>query len=247
MPIMTYLNNIILIPATPSIRPNIWTTQSLPEPYWSTESIRGLLSSNSAPSPIKPILASPYKLHPLQNITHHSRSHWTQSLSDHSKQPGHSPWPPALFQANQELSWPLCTYPTHSKPSTPSPITCTQDPSRTIQIRPGLCWSIKSTTRPPTLFQVHSNLSWIFFVYRSYFRPSLPSPLLQNYAGPVRASQTTPDDQDFLQYQQHWWLFQVHHNISWQLHSHLSNSGPSSSSSRPTIDHSIPLKASLTD
>ena len=160
MPIMTYLNNIILIPATPSIRPNIWTTQSLPEPYWSTKSIRGLPSSNSVPSPIKPILASPYKLHPLQTITHHSRSHWTQSLSDHSKQPGHSPGPPALFQANQELSWPLCTYPTHSKPSTPSPIT--QDPSWTIQIRPGFCWSIKSTTRPPTLFQVHLKLSWIF-------------------------------------------------------------------------------------
>ena len=51
--------------------------------------------------------------------------------------------------------------PTHSKPSTPSPIT--QDPSWTIQIRPGLCWSIKPTTKQPTLFQVHSNLFWIFF------------------------------------------------------------------------------------
>jgi len=35
---------------------------------------------------------------------------WTsQSLSDHSKQPGHSPGPPAWFHANQELCWPLCT------------------------------------------------------------------------------------------------------------------------------------------
>ena len=71
----------------------------------------------------------------------------------------------------------------------------------TTQSLPGSSWSTKSTTRIPTLFQVHSNLSGQLHAYRSHSRPLLPS--LQNYPGPVKASLITPDNHDLLHDHQH--------------------------------------------
>ena len=103
---------------------------------------------------------------------------WTsQSLPDHSKQPGHSPGLPALFQTNHPGRTFMATpYLSQGfKIINSSPIT--QDPLWTSQSLPEPLWSTKSTTRPPNLFQVHSNLSWLLHAYSSHSRPSLPSPI----------------------------------------------------------------------
>ena len=51
-------------------------------------------------------------------------------------------------------------------------------------------WSTKSTIEPPTLLQIHSNLSRLLHVYRSHSRPSLSSHITR----PVETYKTTPED-----------------------------------------------------
>ena len=75
-------------------------------------------------------------------------------LPDNSQQSGYSPGPPALFQANHDLSWPIQTYyPSHSRPPTWSPIT--PELPRTSQSLPDHSKHSGLTSGTPSLFQTN--------------------------------------------------------------------------------------------
>ena len=68
------------------------------------------LSRHSTPIPATP------DHHYLQSLQIYPGPWTNQSLPEISRKPGLTPGPPALFQANHDLSWPLHTYPSLSKP-----------------------------------------------------------------------------------------------------------------------------------
>ena len=111
--IKTSPGNFILVPTTPAHHRHHpdppWTSQSLPEQLWLTKFTtlpQTLLQVHSNPS----WLLHAYHSQSINTITPELPQTW-QSLWDHSKQQGHSPGLPALFQTNHKLPWLFRTYP----------------------------------------------------------------------------------------------------------------------------------------
>ena len=122
----------------------------------------------------------------------------------------------------------------------------------TTQSLPGSSWSTKSTTRVPTLFQVHSSLSGLLHTYSNHSRPSLPSTITPELPW---TSHSLSDHS-----RQPWltpWLpalFQANHDLSWSLQTYPSYSRlPTTSSiiselpwtSHTLPDHSTPTRITI--
>ena len=127
------------------------------EPFWWLSPLQDhqlcSRSTQSNPGYSMPIAATPD--HHYHHISLQNYHEWKSiRLPDNSQQPGYSPGPPALFQTNHDLSWPIQTYyPSHSRPPTWSNIT--PELSQTSQCLPDHSKHPGLTSGPPSFFQAN--------------------------------------------------------------------------------------------
>ena len=180
-PATTSPGNFILIPPPPDHHRHHpdqpWTTQSLPKPPWPTSFTTGSptllqVHSNQPWLYPMPIAATPdyhYRHPSLQNYPGSVKASQTtaenqDSLMDHL--------------TVHHCSKPTTTFPGHSILIPTSPDHQRHQPSFYIptmgQSSTEPSWSTKFTIWPPSLFQVHSDLSWVIHAYRSPSRPYFP-------------------------------------------------------------------------